>query len=134
MNVVRYLKLASVLIGLNLVVSFSSSSSRAEEVSLPAASDGAEITTRGEAKRTVIRSRVDVLELRGARRNPNFLEESFHAVEVSDTDRWNHQHDYITPVKGLRHHSKSRMPASVIAKQTVKTAKAQDNQNVAMRK
>jgi Na+-transporting methylmalonyl-CoA/oxaloacetate decarboxylase gamma subunit len=46
--------------------------------------------------------RVDTFELRGQRKDPDFVERSFQTSEVRDIRRWTHQHEHITPVRGYR--------------------------------
>ena len=89
------------------------------------------ISTHGQAKRIVMRNKVEVLQLRGARSNPNFLEQSFNDSESKDVDRWNHQNDNITPVAGLKHKA-TRMPASELVKQPTPATKAAKSRKVAL--
>ena len=93
MSLVRFLKLAA--FGSLFVTSIIAQNAKAGEQG--------EISLRGEARPIVHRSRVEVVELRGARQDPDFVESSYHKSEVRDVARWNQQHDHITPVRGVHH-------------------------------
>ena len=91
------------------------------------------ISAHGEAKKTVVRNRVEVLQLRGAVRNPNFLDQQFHEAEMKDVERWNNQTENITPVVGTKRKG-SRLPSGEFVKQPTPNAKPGKTRKVALRK
>lgn len=119
---------ATLCLGLGIIALTYSSAGMADDIERAPS-----ISAHGEAKKTVVRNRVEVLQLRGAVRNPNFLDQQFHEAEMKDVERWNNQTQNITPVAGTKRKG-SRMPSGEFVKQPVPIAKPVKNRKVALRK